>query len=296
LKGRRKSKLTGKRATTWKGVQEKRSRKKTSRSGTVRLWWVARGLLAGAGVVVAVLALAYGADKVIKLPSLSVKKVKITGYRKVLPEQIARISGVRTGEPLLKVDLDRVRKKVASHPKISDAVVGRELPDTILITVNERKPEAVIMDRSFFTVDSEGVVLDKNKRYPGTFPIITGVRGSWDFGERIDDALPGLLVLRALAESSIQEVQKISEVRLKGDGRVIVSLMGRGTVLIMTPGGLENEIERLVMMVESDNFDSSAAGYDLRFSGRVVKLPGRDETARKLNNSPGAGGSANGQG
>jgi hypothetical protein len=296
LRGIKKSKATAKRATARKGAQAKKSRKKISRSANIRLWWVARGLLAGIGVVAAVLALVYGADKVMKLPSLSVKNVKITGYSEIKPEQVVKISGIRTGEPLLKVDLDKVRKRVASHPKISDAVVGRELPDTVHIDISERKPEAIIMDRSFFTVDSEGVVLAKNRRYPGTFPIITGVRGPWKFGERIDDALPGLLVLRALAECSLPEVQKISEVRLKRDGRVIVSLMERGTVLIMTPGGLENEVKRLVKMVESGNFDSSAAGYDLRFSGRVVKLPGRDETTRKLNNSSGAGGSANGQG
>lgn len=271
MKKRAKNRSSVNRKTTNKRSRTAKPAK--SSSGAIRLWWVTRGLLAGLVIVVSLAALAYAADIVMRLPAVAVKHIDVSGYLTIKPEKIIEISGIRPGQPILKVDLGSVKKRVIMHPQISDAAVVRDFPDTIHINIVERRPVALIMQDGFFEVDQDGVVLGVRGRYSGSFPIITGVRGRWQVGEVADDALVGLLVLDALKRSSLAGVAGVSEIALKKDGRAVVSLMKTGTVLIMTPGGAEQEIKRMARMIDSHNFDVNAAGYDLRFDGRVVKLP-----------------------
>ncbi len=271
MKKRPKSRASVKRKTV--GNKSRTRKPGKGSGGVIRPWWITRGLLAGLFIVGALGALVYAADTLVRLPAVAVRHIDVSGCLTVKPEKVIEASGVRTGQPILKVNLSAVKKRVIGLPMVSNASVVRDFPDTIHISVVERKPVASVMQGKFFEVDRDGVVLREEVRYAGSFPIITGVRGKWRIGETADDALPGLLVLDALGRSSLEDASGVSEIAMKKDGRAVVSLMKTGTVLVMTPGGAEKEIKRLARMIESHNFDANAAGYDLRFKGRVVELP-----------------------
>lgn len=239
-----------------------------------RTWWILRGAAAGT----LVLGLLYGAylgfEKAARLESLSVKFVEVEGCRDVTPQSIERLAGVGKGDPLLKIDLKEVRRKVVSHPSVSDATVVRELPDTLRISVKERVPAAVVLGRRFVLVDGEGVAMAVLDSYPEGYPVITGVSDPVEPGWVVAGAKPALEILQSISRSGLLGPEKISELGVEGK-LVRVSLMGSGTVLVMEQGATAGQVERLARLMESGFFDNRLPGYDLRFEGRVIGMPER---------------------
>lgn len=254
----------------------------------VRSWWILRGAALG----LAALGLLYGAwigfGKVLELESLSVRIIEVEGCRAVAPETIRKLSGVAEGEPLLRVDLRDVRRKVMRHPVVRDAAVVRQLPHTLRISVRERSPVAVVMGGEFALVDDEGVVLEVTGVYPEGYPLITGAGQVREPGGRMGEVKPALGILAGLLRSGLVGPEKVSELRLDGR-KVRVFLVEGGTALVMEHGGTEAQLSRLARLEEAGFFDTSAASYDLRFDGRVIEIPDREGYAGGEGAAPAGG-------
>ncbi len=233
-----------------------------------------RGAVAGTLLLGVFYGAYLGFGKVVELESLAVRIIEIDGYQGVQPESIRRLAGVMKGDPLLRVDLKEVRRKVISHPWVKDATVVRELPDTLRISVKERVPTAVVLGRNFALVDAEGIVLSIHDSYPEGYPVITGVSGSREPGRMVTEAQPAMEVLQNITRSGLIGPERISELGVAGK-RVQVSLMGSGTVLVFEHGNTETQLKQLARLMEAGVFDARSAGYDLRFKGRVVSMPER---------------------
>jgi len=260
-----------------------------ARQYLIRGWWILRGAAAGALVLVALYGAYLGFGKVSELESLSVKTIEVDGCQEVRPESIRRLSGVGEGDPLLRVDLKRVRQRVITHPRVKDATVVRELPNTLRISVHERISAAVILDRQFALVDAEGVVLSILASYPEGFPLITGVSEPLEPGRMIAGAVPAMKVLRTISSSGFIGPERISELRVDGD-TVQVSLMNSGTVLVLGHGDTGTQAKKLARLMEAGVFDARSAGYDLRFDGRVVGMAeGKSDVKRGMGLSPAGG-------
>lgn len=272
----RKEKPLSKRTAKRKSSVKKRATRRSFREKATRTWWVMRGVVAGLFLV----ALAYGswmgAHEIIGHPSLAVKKIVVDGCEGISPDRIMKISGVREGMPLLKISIQEVRERVVRHPYVRDAVVVRELPDTIRIEVTERQATAVVVGNGFTLVDEEGVALLTSMKYPGGYPLVSGVPGNWAPGEMITEALPALGLLDELNAAGLIGADRISEISLEEDHKVKVFLTEAGTALVLTPDPDDREMARLSRFLASNSFETGAAGYDLRFKGRVIRLPERD--------------------
>ena len=283
-KGKAGRALLARRSSTRKG-------KNKARTNTliVRSWWVLRGVAAG----VVLLALFYGAyigtGKVITLPALAVKTIHVEGFSTLDSENVFRLSGIRIGQPLLRVDLKEVRDRVIRHPFISDAAVVRELPDIIRITIKERTPAAVVMERDFALVDMEGIVLSRSSAYTGGYPIITGVSSIPSAGKVALEILPALDAVRDLTSSGYLSADRISELRISPE-QLLVSLTGSGTMLILPRKDVHTAFMRLARFIERGLFDTRAPGYDLRFQGRIIVLPERAVSRSGIRDIPLAGG------
>jgi cell division protein FtsQ len=242
-----------------------------------RSWWVLRGAMAGALVVVLLYGTWVGVEAAIRMPSLSVKIIKVEGCSEVEAGKVLELSEVSKGSPLLKVNLEQVRRRIIKHPAILDAVVVRRLPDTLLIEVTERRSLAVIIGpRGYARVDDQGVVIAWSARYPAGYPLISGNEQDVKPGRIAGGAVPAIEAITALSGSGLLGADRISEVWSDGSS-VYVSLVNTGTLLVMSSTELKENIERLGRLMETSLFDVQAAGYDLRFDGRVVKLPERTD-------------------
>jgi len=72
---------------------------------------------------------------------------------------LAAVQLVR-GAPILAFDLKAARKRVESLPWIKTAVIERMLPDTVLLSIRERKPMALWQHKGAFAlIDSGGEII-----------------------------------------------------------------------------------------------------------------------------------------
>jgi cell division protein FtsQ len=107
-------------------------------------------LLAGAGAWV-----------LLASPLLAVRTVQVDGADSLSAEQVVDVAGVTEGTPLLRVDTTAAADRVARLPQVASVEVTRGWPGTVVVTVAERVPVAVVVQGgSRQLVDATGVVFD----------------------------------------------------------------------------------------------------------------------------------------
>jgi len=93
--------------------------------------------------------------------SLKINQIKIDGNRIVGMNEIIQLTQVQIGALLYQVNLTSIQQNVMSHYYIKDAVVERNLPNSIHIQISERVPVAMVNLSEPLYLDEDGVVLPK---------------------------------------------------------------------------------------------------------------------------------------
>ncbi|PWW24686.1 cell division protein FtsQ [Geodermatophilus normandii] len=110
-------------------------------------------------VAVAVVALAWWA--VWASPLLAVHQVRVDGATTLTAEQVRSAAGIPGGTPLLRVDVEAAAARVARLPQVADVAVTRGWPRSVVVTVVERRPVAVVEQAGTRSlVDASGVLFD----------------------------------------------------------------------------------------------------------------------------------------
>ena len=131
-------------------------------------------------------------------PVLAVRTVQVYGAG-MLPEDVLRESaGIEVGTPLLRVDVDAAEERVAALPQVASVAVARGWPSSVVITVVERVPVAIVGEpgrRSL--VDAEGVLFDAvtGQAPEGVVPLDVARPGADD-----PTTMAGLAAVSALPE------------------------------------------------------------------------------------------------
>ncbi|GEM_PF-2287997 len=84
-------------------------------------------------------------------------------------KEIEKISGLKLGENLLAVDLNKVATRIEKNPEIKKADVRRVLPNTIEIAVVRRFEVFQVRPRGqgrYFAIDDQGFILPKSDAAP----------------------------------------------------------------------------------------------------------------------------------
>ncbi len=172
----------------------------SSRKRFARRQW-ARRWLAWRRVAVALLALLIvggGVYAVYFSSWLEVDGVEVRGTVDLTSADIATAAEVPVGEPLAKVDLEAIERKVMSLGAVRSVEVSRQWPHEVLIEIEERVPVAVVkMGDLLRNLDADGVVFGDRKRPPGNLPM---VETSSDVG---DDALREAATVAAALEPAV---------------------------------------------------------------------------------------------
>lgn len=94
-------------------------------------------------------------------PLLAVRTVRVDGAGALSEAQVVQTAGVAEGTPLVRVDTDAAAARVAQLPQVASVEVTRGWPGTVVVTVAERVPVAVVeQDGTRQLVDAGGVVFD----------------------------------------------------------------------------------------------------------------------------------------
>ncbi|MGE3537502.1 MAG: cell division protein FtsQ/DivIB [Candidatus Tectimicrobiota bacterium] len=139
------------------GAQRKRLRGKRL---LARLWLLSQGLL-GLGLCVALLwgiRLAY--PLFINAPYFRVHTVDINGLATLSREDITYLLGITADTTLWHLDLPRLGARLEHHPYVKSVRLRREFPNTLRVTLQERRPYLVVSsEQQRMLIDEEGVVL-----------------------------------------------------------------------------------------------------------------------------------------
>ncbi|MGY1779421.1 cell division protein FtsQ/DivIB [Geodermatophilus sp. SYSU D01036] len=94
-------------------------------------------------------------------PLLAVRSVRVDGATTLTAGQVRTAAGVAEGTPLLRVDVEAAAARVARLPQVADVTVTRGWPRSVVVTVVERRPVAVVEQAGTRSlVDRDGVLFD----------------------------------------------------------------------------------------------------------------------------------------
>ncbi|MCL6635696.1 MAG: FtsQ-type POTRA domain-containing protein [Peptococcaceae bacterium] len=155
----------------------------------------------------------------LRSPFFEVSRILVRGNQFLSEDTIKSAAGINTGENIFKLDLAAAASGLKVIPLVRDVRIERSFPSTVVITVQERVPLALLpTGDGFIEVDGEGVCLQKaGAGIPG-LPVITGVQG--------DIPNPGQVVRAGRLEEALavvgglpgEVVAALSEVHVGEDG------------------------------------------------------------------------------
>jgi cell division septal protein FtsQ len=142
--------------------------------GARRQWQRRRSTLRRALALVTVAALAGFAGWAMLWSSwLAADKVTVAGERTLSQRQVLAAARVPLGTPLVRLDLDQIKQRIAALRPVARVSVHRDWPQTVAISVTERTPVAAVRvdDGSWGVLDKTGVIFRHSSARP-TLPLI----------------------------------------------------------------------------------------------------------------------------
>jgi cell division protein FtsQ len=97
----------------------------------------------------------------------AVTQVRVTNVHRISPDRVREVAAVPLGLPLARQDLAAIDQRVTAIPQVSSAAVRREWPNSIKITIDERRPVLGILQLDGYAiVDRSGVVFETRPSLP----------------------------------------------------------------------------------------------------------------------------------
>ena len=97
-----------------------------------------------------------------------VAKIKVEGVVNFSDEQIVEMSGLKTGKNIFKIKAGKAEDRIETDPHIAKATIKRDLPKTLVITVEERLPAAQVpYDEQYVVIDGNGYILSVGDKADG---------------------------------------------------------------------------------------------------------------------------------
>ena len=158
----------------------------------------------------------------------------IKGVSPQLAKEVKAATGLDSGSRpnLLTISMERIRRRVASHPKIKYVRVVKKYPSSVIIRALEREPVAIVNSQRMYLVDAEAVVidtLDQTNQSTAAFPFITGVPASRiQLGQPIDlDAvLRSIDLIVNLQAKNPSLYKQLAEVHITEENEITAYLKG----------------------------------------------------------------------
>jgi cell division protein FtsQ len=235
-------------------------------------------MLGGIFLVGVVMAAAWGVRSAARqMAFFRVRSVEVRGVRYLQPQEVLARLKVDTLMSLWD-DLEPLRERVRHHPQVTDVTITRRLPGTLVVTVQENQPVALIQSSAgLVPYDSAGHVLP-----------IDPARTNLDL-PIVATSDPVLLKLVGAIRYAVPRVfSRIEEVRRTGRDEIVLTLSRSqaqrtravgdtiasyaGTVRVRIPLGLS--VERLadIFPVENDlaRRQVHVGELDLRYRDQVI--------------------------
>ncbi len=182
--------------------------------------------------------------------SLRIKQIKIDGNRIVGENEIIQLTQIQMNTLLYKIDLTAIQRNVMSHHYIKDAVVERNLPNSIHIQIVERVPIAIVNRPETMYLDENGMVLPRSISHRlFDMPMISGISESepMALGSIIKqpDVIEALQLLATMKTVNRPMYHNISEVQVRNGGDIVIYSTEGGVPIIFGRDEIPSKLVRL---------------------------------------------------
>lgn len=233
-------------------------------------------VLAGALVVV----IAYQVNGVVSRTTfLSLERIEISPLTRLTRDEVIDVAGVKTGDGMLGLRLQRIGEMLAKNPWVEKVKVRRYFPHTLAIEITEREPVAIVNMGLLYYLDKEGNIfkpLTVGDRLD--YPVITGVTeddvNRDPTGSKA--ALQGTIELMGmLAEGSVFRLEDVSEIHFdKGFGYTLFTAQG-GVPVRLGNGSHSEKLARLARIYGDLRAQLPGLQYiDLDYTDKIIVKKG----------------------
>ena len=133
-------------------------------------------------VVCAILIVIFGAIFFYRSDFFTVENVQVEGVSHLTSEEITQLAAVPKDTTLLRVDTFSITSRLKEHAWIQDVAVNRNFPDTITISITERKPAACVK------INSDSIwVISTDCAW-----LSAATQQDWDSNRKIIDVTPSI--------------------------------------------------------------------------------------------------------
>jgi len=210
-------------------------------------------------------------------PSFEVRKLSVSGIKRVEENQVLAKAGFEVGTNAFKVDLRRIRQRVEELRWVRYALVERVLPDQIIIKVIEREPIGLARIRGdVYQFDIDAMILEPGPVSGPSLPVLDGLRPNDTPGNRKKVEIYRK-VLDDIGQSSL------SEVHINNSGEI--SVVSASDPLIINLGANEFRsrwVKYLQLKTQIQQHYPQAVGVDLRFKNQVIIRMKEDDTGENI--------------
>lgn len=168
------------------------------------------------GILALLIAVVFAVRAVYLSDVLPVERVVVTGTTNLAEAEVREAAAVPDDATLLRFPADEVEERLLGHPWIADVRISRELPDGMIIAVEERVPVALVDvgGAELWLIDEEGRILES--RVPAAEDTFIVIRDLPEFepvvGEIIEsEVLENVLaILGGISDALASTVRAVS--------------------------------------------------------------------------------------
>jgi cell division protein FtsQ len=190
-----------------------------------------------------------------------IENVEVVGREQTDPKALLAAAGLKRGDPILAFSPEAARQRIEALSWVASAAVERRLPDTVAITIVERKPIALWQHNDKFALidakgDNLGPVADESA---SALPLIVG-------GDAPSHA-SALLLMLATHPDLAKRVQASNWI---GSRRWDLK-MDNGVEVKLPEDGVAEALQQLADAEASSRIlERDVAIIDLRLAGKMI--------------------------
>jgi len=208
------------------------------------------------------------------MAGLRLSKVSVEGVKYLEEREILQAAGLPMGESMLKLDIEGTLRTLQGLAWVEKVFIERRLPSSVLISVRERTPVALVERGAIFGLDAQGRLMPPSAALAAEdLPLISGqafVPEAVGTTAAAHALRPALELLEFLKKEDPDLAQNVSEVNLAEAGALRVTFID-GLEATFEPTVTQTELRRMALVLGDLNLKGRRAGtMDFRFKDMVL--------------------------
>ena len=200
---------------------------------------------------------------------LKLSKVMVEGAHYLTQDEVLKTANLTLGDGMFKVDLEDLNQKLKKLSWVDQVFVERRLPSSILISIRERKPVALLDNGDLYGVDKDGRILKPSDALINQdLPLISGVSFNADVvGTTLTAQVlkPALDFFSFMTEKDGVLAHDVSEVNLSEPESLKVTFIN-GTQVTFNTKVSDTDLKRMALVLgDLNEKGKKASTMDFRY-------------------------------